>query len=374
MKSKFPGYVDNYLDNNVLTSEKVLVAFDTNILLNLYRYEKSIADDIISQIKSLKQNKFFEVWLPHQVALEFNLNRKNVLKNQERSVHLIESKFKTFKKDIEGLSTIGGKNSELHPLKKELGTNFDEIDRIIKAHLPKGKNKNRVDNVVKVVYELFDGKVGDSYSHEEMGSLEMEGEYRYQHNIPPGFEDDTKESVYSYAGIKVNAKYGDLILWKQLIDKAIIEELTVVLVTGDVKGDWQSKEFSRVRPELITEFKLKTGQDFYALTLPQFQRYFDTKLERKLSKETTTEIVELTKKDSRGWLDDILAAFYYFDKPLTLKEVYDYITQNSDRDFPPSWDVIIRRTIYNHCSDVKAFLGKKDLFKKLESGKYKLRK
>lgn len=141
-----------------------------------------------------------------------------------------------------------------------------------------------------------------------------------------------------------------------------------------MKTDWQSKEFLRVKPELITEFKLKTGQDFFALTLPDFQRHFGAKLKHKLSKKTTKEIAELTKKDSTGWLDDILSAFRHFERPLTLKEIYDYIMRNSDRDFPPSWNVIIRRTIYNHCSDVKAFLGKKDLFKKLGSGLFELRK
>lgn len=374
MKSKFPGYVDNYFDTSVLTSEKVLIAFDTNILLNLYRYEKSISDDIINQIKSLKENVFFELWLPHQVALEFNLNRKNVIKNQERAVNLIESKFRSFKKDIKGLSTVGGKNSELHPLKDELISPFNDIDKIIKSHLPKGNNSRGKDSVVKVVYELFDGIVGDSYTDEEMTMIDREGEHRYQHNIPPGFEDDAKESVYSYSGIKVNAKYGDFILWKQLIDKAILEKLTVVLVTGDEKDDWQCKEFGRVRPELITEFKLKTGQEFFALTLPNFQRLFDKKLKHKLSPHTTTEITALTKKDSKGWLNEVLSAFEHYGRSLTLNEVNEYVIQNSDRDFPITWDGIIRRTIYNHCSDVKLFRGKKDLFKKVGSGLYELRK
>lgn len=373
MKNKFPGYMDDYLENNVLSKSKVLVVFDTNILLNLYRYEKTIVDDIIKQIRSLKTNKNFEIWLPHQVALEFNLNRKSVLRNQESSVQAINKKFSSFKKDIEGLSTIGGKNSELHPLKNELSSSFEDINNIIKTYLPKKSSLEKTDNVVNEIYELFDGIVGEAFSFEEMNSIVREGEDRYQHGIPPGFEDDAKELIYSYSGIKVRAKYGDFILWKQLIDKASSDKISVVFVTGDVKSDWQCKEFMRVRPELITEFKLKTNQDFYALTLTDFQSHFGEKLKYKLSEETTAEIVELTKEDSLGWLEEVQEVFYHFKKPLTLKEIYEYITQNSDRNFPPSWEVIIRRTIYRHCSDVKAFLGKKDLFKKLESGKYELR-
>ncbi|PKH07045.1 PIN-like domain-containing protein [Moritella sp. Urea-trap-13] len=373
MKSKFPGYIDNYLENNILNSKKVLVSFDTNILLNLYRYEKSISADIISQIRSLKRNKFFDIWLPHQVALEFNLQRKATFKKQERAIHAIEDEFKSFKKTIEGLSKIGGKNSEVFPLKKELGVHFDTIGNIIKDYLPKTRSQDSSDPVINNVYDIFNGVVGDSYSQEDMANIEREGEFRFSNNIPPGYDDEGKEIIYSYSGVKINAKYGDYILWKQLIDKASQEQLTVVLVTGDVKSDWQSKEYSRVRPDLITEFKLKTGQDFYALTLPDFQRFFDSKLKRKLSDKTTNEMIELTAKDNSGWLNEILSAFEHFDNPLTLKEIYKFIASHSDRDLPPSWEVIIRRTVYNHCSDVSAYLGKKDLFEKISSGYYRLR-
>jgi len=373
MKNKFPGYIDNYLKENILASKKVTVVLDTNILLNLYRYEKTVADDIIKQIESLKNNDYFDVWLPHQSALEFNLNRKLVLKNQESLVNKIEQKFKSFTKELDGLSKIGGENSELYALKSELGNNINHIYDIIKSHKPKKNNYKKEDKVVEIVYELFDGIVGESFSKEEMEQIEKEGEYRYSNNIPPGYEDDIKETVYSYAGVKVDAKYGDLILWNQMINKCRESATALVLVTGDEKSDWKSKEFDRVRPELITEFNLKTGQDFYALTLNQFQRNFSDKLEHKLSKETTEGIRELIKKDNVGWLDAILAAFHHYNKPLMLKDISSYILDNIERDFPPTWEVIIRRTIYNHCSDVKLFLGKKDLFKKLDSGKYELR-
>ncbi|WP_354625260.1 PIN domain-containing protein [Psychromonas sp. MME2] len=373
MKNNFPGYIDDYLENNVLTSKKVLVAFDTNILLNLYRYEATVVKEVLSQFKSLKQNDYFKLWLPHQVALEFNSNRKVTIQNSSKIHSQVVSKFKSFKKEIDGLAKIGGQNSEIQPLREELGEKFDEINNIITAHLPVKKNNFKTDSVIKDVYELFDGIVGAPYSKSEMEGIEEEGLYRYKYGIPPGFEDEQKEQVSSYSGIKISSKYGDLILWNQLIDQAIRDELTVILVTGDAKPDWVSKEFSRVRPELITEFRLKTGQDFYVLKLEDFQRHFKDKLTLQLSKQTTIQIKELTKNDNKSWLGDIFDAFSHFERALTLKEIYEYIYENSDRNFPPSWEVIIRRTIYNHCSDVVAYLGKNDYFEKLDSGMYKMR-
>ena len=240
MRSKFPGYVDDYLEKHILTSSKVLVVFDANILLNLYRYEKSIVNDIISQIKSLKRNSFFKVWLPHQVALEFNSLRKSTFKKQERAIHSIEDEFKSFKTIIEGHSKVGGKNSEIFPLRKELGSHFDKIGNIIKSHLPKEKSIKNSDPVIDDIFSIFDGLVGSAYSFEEMEVLEKEAKYRYDNKIPPGFDDEGKDVTYSYAGVKIEAKYGDFILWKQLIDTAVEEKLTLVFVTGDVKSDWQS--------------------------------------------------------------------------------------------------------------------------------------
>ncbi|MFA0476357.1 PIN-like domain-containing protein [Vibrio breoganii] len=373
MKNNFPGYVDDYLKENILTSDKVLVAFDTNILLNLYRYEATVVKELLSQFKSLKNNEYFKLWLPHQVALEFNLNRKVTINNAKKVHSQVGAKFKSFKKDIDGLATIGGKNSEIKPLKNKLSVKFDEINNIINEHLPPKKNGNESDLVVNEIYKLFDGIVGPAYSKIEMEEIEEEGRYRYKYGIPPGFEDEVKDQINSFSGVKILAKYGDFILWKQLIDQAVRDELTVVLVTGDGKEDWVSKEFLRVRPELITEFRIKSGQDFYALTLQNFQRYFKDKLALKLSKETTSEINELIKNDNKGWLEDIFLTFSHFGRALTLKEIYAHIYANSDRNLPPTWEVIIRRTIYNHCSDVKAYLGKNDYFEKLNSGMYRLR-
>lgn len=373
MRSKFPGFDDNYLEKYILSSKKVTVVFDTNILLNLYRYEKKIANDIVSQIKSLKRNDFFEVWLPHQVALEFNLQRKSTFKTQGKAVQMFKSDFDSFRKRVRGLAQVGGKNSELAPLQAELGPHFHEISNIIEKHFQKHKKTKRDDKVIDQVYEIFDGVVGENYSLDKMCELEKEGEYRYLHNIPPGFDDYGKEITYSYLGTKIESKYGDFILWSQLIDKAIDSQTALIFVTGDEKPDWQSKDFGRVHPELINEFKLKTGHDFYALSLPNFQRYFEPKLKRKLSKETTTEITNLNFKDNSGWLEEILEVFYCYNRPLALKEISRHFYENTERDLPPTWEKIILRTICNHCSDVKAYLGKKDIFKRVESGLYELR-
>jgi hypothetical protein len=374
MKTSFSGYIDDFLESNILGANEAIVAFDTNILLNLYRVEVAVSNDILSQLKHLIDNDFFEVWLPHQVALEFNTLRKSTLRAKNNSVNVIASEFKTFKKKLEGLAKVGGKNGEIYPLKIELGEHFHAIDNVIKKHSPKNSSHKTKDSVSQVLFDIFDGKVGEPYTKEQMSEVESDADYRFKNKIPPGFDDSGKDESYSFNGINISAKYGDYILWRQLIEYAKKRNKTVILVTADTKPDWQSKDFNRVRPELITEFKLKTKQDFYALTLNEFEYRFGTHLQRNLSLESTSQIKELNKRDNAGWLEDILGSFHHFSRQLTLKEIYTDVKKNSKREeFPPTWETIIRRTIYNHCSDVTAYLGKEDFFQQIESGVYKLR-
>ncbi|MBD3638343.1 MAG: DUF4935 domain-containing protein [Crocinitomicaceae bacterium] len=51
--------------------ENALICFDTNVLLNLYRYSKDTRDEILELMEKLKD----KIYLPHQVGLEFNKNR-----------------------------------------------------------------------------------------------------------------------------------------------------------------------------------------------------------------------------------------------------------------------------------------------------------
>lgn len=374
MKSSFPGYIDDFLESKILAADQIIVAFDTNILLNLYRVEPSASDDILSQIHSLLENEYFDVWLPHQIALEFNTLRKTTLRERNKSVNIIDSEFKSFKKKLQGLAEVGGKNGEVYPLKVELGEHLHNIHNIIKKHSPKAHETKQKDVIGQKLFELFEGRVGDSFTQTQMSEVEEEANYRFAHNIPPGYDDSAKEESYSYNGVSISTKFGDFILWKQLIEYAKHKKRTTILVTADVKPDWQSKDFERVRPELITEFKLKTNQNFYALTLPDFERHFRKQLTRNLSPDSKSQIRELNRKDNAGWLDDIKSAFSDYSVELSLKEIYSHVEATSQRDeFPPTWHTIIRRTIYNHCSDLSAFLGKDDVFKQIRSGVYKLR-
>ena len=64
-------------------------------------------------------------------------------------------------------------------------------------------------------------------------------------------------------------KFGDLVIWKELIKRAKKEGCPVIFVTDDQKEDWFVKDGKKAilgRPELIREMKKEAGQDFLLYT------------------------------------------------------------------------------------------------------------
>lgn len=54
--------------------KNAIVVFDTNILLNLYRYNKETCDDLLKYMKTFADR----LWMPFQVGWEYHNNRLKV--------------------------------------------------------------------------------------------------------------------------------------------------------------------------------------------------------------------------------------------------------------------------------------------------------
>lgn len=62
------------------------------------------------------------------------------------------------------------------------------------------------------------------------------------------------------------------------------------------------------------------------------------------------------------WLEEVLQAYQENPRPLKLKEIYEYVENNSTRVLPVSYQAIIRRTIESFSTDSDSFLGQADIF------------
>jgi len=80
MKGLFPQYDDLAEKNFGIAWKQAIFVFDTNVLLNLYRYQTGTRDELLTVLGQLSGR----VWIPHHVALEFQRNRLKVIAEQSK--------------------------------------------------------------------------------------------------------------------------------------------------------------------------------------------------------------------------------------------------------------------------------------------------
>src|SRR5664279_341625 len=76
---------------------KGLFVFDTNVLLNLYRYHKDTREELLKIIDKLSDR----IWIPFHVALEFQRNRLTVIATQNNLFSKVRSVVESSRENLE---------------------------------------------------------------------------------------------------------------------------------------------------------------------------------------------------------------------------------------------------------------------------------
>lgn len=249
MKNTFKGFynpTEKELMNSWISGNTVFI-FDTSVLLNLYSYAEKTRNDFYSVVESL-QNK---VWIPYQVGLEYQYRRLSIIKNEKfvfsEINNALEKLDKIFTEDINKL-TLEKRFPKLHEntekLHKDILKLISSYSKSVNYWDDKQPCVRSHDHVREKINKLFESKIGNEPNDQEwLNKLYEEGEIRYKAKIPPGFNDNSKsksdEPFIFYNNLKYERKFGDLILWKQIIEKSKTENIkNVIFVTDDNKDDW----------------------------------------------------------------------------------------------------------------------------------------
>lgn len=249
MKNVFPGFYnpsDEALDE-AWKSEGTLFVFDTNTLLNLYGYAAQTRTDFFS-ILNLVSDK---VWIPYHVGLEYQRRRLSVVRDEKAIFKKIEDLLgkinNIFESEFNELAlnrrfpTLHENTEKLHAdIKKHITdykrslSHWDKRQPCVRGH----------DDIREKLNTVFEGKIGKPpESQQILDDIFSEGERRYKNKVPPGYKDCSKgnkdDSMFVYSGLKYDRQYGDLIVWKQIIEKSKEENIkAVIFVTDDAKEDW----------------------------------------------------------------------------------------------------------------------------------------
>ncbi len=378
MRNIFAGY---YRPSDQEFSElwqKSLFVMDTSVLLDLYRYSKATREQFFEVLHRIADR----LWVPHQVALEFQDNRLTVITEQENVYDVLSEVLQGAQNQFD--NTLRQEHPSidrpklLNLFNSAIGQVQEELDRQKEAHPDLSSNDLVRDEITSLLGE--DGRVGKPYSQEHINEISMRGAKRYENNIPPGYKDlKDKKAVKRYGSLVIEEKFGDLVLWLQIIDKAKEIRTPIIFITSERKEDWwwldNQKRTIGPRPELITEMLNEAEAMFYMYSPDQFVSYARRYLGAPVTEETINEVKSVAESKV-DWKEEITSALRALGGKARLTEIYEKVRESrlaADGELPDSWQAVIRHTLQAYSSDCESYLGKEDVFALLHKGVWSLR-
>jgi len=170
----------------------------------------------------------------------------------------------------------------------------------------KQSDVNDRDPIKDVVLDIFEGRIGTGFTRKELEEIYKSGEKRYEANIPPGYKDKSKQGSYMVGDKELTRKYGDLVLWKEVIRKAKADQIrNVVMVTGDVKEDWWLEKRGKKlgpRKELLNEIftEAECVQNFYMYDTASFLKHAKSHLKASVQDSSITQAKDLIEKSRQS--------------------------------------------------------------------------
>lgn len=325
MKDILSAFYNDESDANlekIWKHEKTKFIFDTNILLNIYYYNSDGKKIFFQLLKSL-DNK---AWLPFHVALEYQRNRLKIINecfesNQkiikrienlntkmdfdETSFDKIQENFKDFFNKNNGLDSkfkefkdtykniLSESQSKFKDISKPI---LEEIKRInsdqISINSP-DHVRDRLDNIFK------EDRLGDCLFKSESDLVEFnkDAEKRFSNQLPPGYADEKEkgEDFFIFQNYKYFNKFGDLIVFKEIIKHAKENNLeNIVFISEEKKEDWREsiltsnqKKILGIRHELKDElYRESEVKNIFIFNQEQFVSYTNKFLATNVDQES----------------------------------------------------------------------------------------
>jgi hypothetical protein len=317
----------NQIDFQNIWKEGLFI-FDSNVLLDLYRLPESAKNDLLGVFRNENFNN--RIWIGFQVMMEFLNNRLTVIgdqKNMFSKIKILTEKLitetddlsTTYKTEIEKLK-LTQRHSLINPdeyiTKDNLKKTTDVYITFLK-HLEDLESKqndvNDTDEIKEFVINIFNNKIGESFDKDNLDLIYKDGTKRYESKFPPGFMDIKKEGSYFFEDKEYVRKFGDLILWKEIIKVSNDKKLKyVVLVTGDVKEDWWEEKRGKkigARKELLNEIYTQCPEldVFHLYNTSTFLKFAKEEIDKTIKDSSIIEALELINNNNNiiGSIEDI---------------------------------------------------------------------
>jgi len=234
-----------------------LVVPDTNVFLNLYRYNEQTRSDLLTVLSGLGDR----LWVPRQVMEEFWRNREGVLRDprdtEKTATELAGQREKALGIFHTWVNRVGLPPERSDQMISALTKAFDEViagvSELADHNASQFARDTNNDPVLKGLESILRGRVGGAMDESDYKAALEEAKRRGAEKRPPGYKDSGKQD---------SAAAGDYLVWAQILAEAKLRERDVLIVTGDVKEDWWRREHGELRGprlELVQEMRISAG-------------------------------------------------------------------------------------------------------------------
>lgn len=251
---------------NFLNQEEVLIVLDSSAILDIYKHDRAYSHNLL---KSYQIN-LDKVWVPNHVSEEVKNNQHGVEASRKKEIDRlpknINESIGKLKKKISSLLKNPRKFNypSIPILNSQLESKIGELEQIVTDY------KNQVCSIVEdsqpgIISEFLEelkslNKIGNGYDIFDKLAIYTEGNIRYSLEIPPGFMDAKSKDKKDPTGTQ---KFGDLIIWKEILEKINLDKRPLLFITSDVKCDWwrldNNNKIIDKHPKLDEEFEKITG-------------------------------------------------------------------------------------------------------------------
>lgn len=262
--------------------KKCLFVLDTNVLLVPFGVSPKSLSDIREIYGKLVTDK--RVFIPKQCAREFLKNRPGKIRDLHEQINNALSKLPSIQEipfvSLEGLGEHKNYLAEAEALKQRVKAYKKSLDKLWDA-VKKWNYNDPISDLYSTVFTkdvFIDHKLTDE-------AVRKDCERRSNHSLPPGYKDRTKDD----GGI------GDVAIWQSILELGRLQKKDIVFVCNDEKPDWVVRAAGQTvspRYELIDEFVVECGCEFYLTTFAQFLHQQGAKA------PTVTEVKDSTFADS----------------------------------------------------------------------------
>jgi hypothetical protein len=295
LKSLYPGNAPVTEEETKKIWSEAFFVFDSNTWLDFYRLSEKRSSELLKIVDKIDKRLYIHV----KIVQEFLKNRVDCVNNRVetkgklcKELDNIRSSFDAVKEEIEFDSTA--KDSILKAIEAKLKTLNEHIAKLKDSGLRDEFTDLFFTKFLKYIFGIIPTK------QDEIDALTKDHKERLAKKLPPSDGDEAKKDPVDAAG--------DLLIWKQSMDKAKELNKPLILVTSDGttanqdKCGWFMKR-SNINPVshpyLIQEFYRHTNNMLVILKPIDFIEAANKYIELNASPELIQELTEKQRSKSK---------------------------------------------------------------------------